>query len=144
MQQNATEKLSQKQERALLLLMEGKTITEVAQEVGVNRSTIHRWKSDDPVFMAELNQLRRGVWDASQEKFLGVQLMAIDALSEMLQSDDVNIRMKAINIALRSKVLAPNGPTTVAAAENAIKERENDENFTRLFTDLQSNRSGAS
>jgi transposase-like protein len=63
------ENLHERQERAILLLVEGKTMSETAEDVGVNRSTIYRWKTEDALFMAEMNRLKESLWEAGGAVF---------------------------------------------------------------------------
>ena len=49
--------LSAKQTQAALLLARGDTVTTTAEQVGVNRLTIHQWLREDDNFNAYLNSL---------------------------------------------------------------------------------------
>jgi hypothetical protein len=65
---NAMQRLSSQQERALELMISGSRDSEVALEVGVSRTTIWRWQTEDSVFEAESNRRRHELWLASVER----------------------------------------------------------------------------
>jgi hypothetical protein len=54
--------LSVAQRRAIDLLVAGATDGEAAEAVGVTRQTVNTWRNRDPIFIAELNRLRRDLW----------------------------------------------------------------------------------
>src|SRR5438046_1747190 len=66
MQQNATPAgtLSGTQERALTMLLSGKSITDAATAAEVDRTTVHRWLKEDFGFQAALNRGRRELREA--------------------------------------------------------------------------------
>lgn len=71
-----------------MLLAEGKNYNEVAKEVGVNRSTIYRWKTENALFMVEHNRLRDNLWVASEARLLKARTAAIEeamALDRLLK-----------------------------------------------------------
>jgi hypothetical protein len=81
---NVAQALSSQQERALRLMLAGLPDSQVADEIGVNRTTLWRWRADD-CFAAELNRRRHEVWDASLERLRSLVPLALDALAEELQ-----------------------------------------------------------
>ena len=97
------EKLEERQERAIFLLMEGKTISDVATELGASRATIYRWKKD-PLFDKELNRLKRSAWQAGESKLIAARTAAIEAAIELLAHEDARIKLKAIDTLLRFDV----------------------------------------
>ena len=46
-------KLNIKQERALLLLSESKTVSQIAKEINVTRQTIYNWRNWNELFKSE-------------------------------------------------------------------------------------------
>lgn len=126
-QKKSSKKLSAKQQRAIVLIVEGESITKIASEIGVDRSTIYRWQHENPVFMAELGRVKSSLWDASQEKLRNAWMAAIDAIIEMLDSEDERMRMKAAELMLGMDIKAPSSPTSEMAAETVINKRRNDE-----------------
>jgi hypothetical protein len=41
----------------------------VAEQIGVARETICRWRNENPYFMAELNRRRKDVWQTSRNGY---------------------------------------------------------------------------
>lgn len=72
--------LTEVQERALELLLAGKTVTATAEAVGVDRRTVSRWRLEDAAFMAELNKRRLELRDAARAKLMAMVGTAIDAI----------------------------------------------------------------
>jgi transposase len=115
------EKLNERQEKAVLLLAEGKTSAEVAAEVGVDRTTIYRWKTGNARFIAELNRLRRSLWEAGENQLLSARTAALAAAMELLDHEDAKVRLRAIDTILRMKVPPANGPTSVRRAKDRVE-----------------------
>lgn len=73
---------------ALELLAQGMTRIETAKELGVNRSTVHRWLQD-PGFIRELESIRR---EQRHEARRSLEALLPDALAVLLQDlTDVNV-----------------------------------------------------
>lgn len=53
---NKIQQLNTKQQKAIDLLLKGKTDTEVAIAVGVGRDTVNRWRNHNADFIAALNE----------------------------------------------------------------------------------------
>jgi hypothetical protein len=85
--------LSDMQERAVQLIVSGKTKAEVAQDLNIDRSTLYKW-SDKIAFEAYYNLLKKDVQDQSINKLLGLYDKAISAISKGLESDSESIRIK--------------------------------------------------
>ena len=80
--------LSIEQHNAIDLLILGDTDHAVAEQIGVARETICRWRNENPYFMAELNRRRKDVANGARTvaRLVG---KAIDILEQALQPDDV-------------------------------------------------------
>ncbi len=105
--------LDERKERAIFLLMEGKTISEVATELGASRTTIYRWKNDDALFKKELNRLKWSAWEAGESKLIAARTAAIDAAIELLEHEDARIKLKAIETILGFNVSRTMGGSPV-------------------------------
>ena len=57
------------QQRAIQLLIAGKSVTETAIAVGVDRRTLQRWRSNNPHFQAEYNRQRTEIYESAQFRF---------------------------------------------------------------------------
>lgn len=105
--------LSTQQDRVICLLLAGKTQREAAQEVGIAEETVSRWVNGDAEFVAVLNARRQELWQANAEKLRALMARAIDALGDILESDDDTLRLKAAVAILREldSTQPPMGPT---------------------------------
>jgi transposase len=93
--------LDERQEQAIFLLLEGKQISEVAEELGVDRSTVYRWKQNNALFKKVMDKLKRSVWEAGESQLIHARLAAIDTVIELLDHEDARVKLKAIEIILR-------------------------------------------
>ena len=101
--------LSIEQHNAIDLLILGDTDHAVAEQIGVARETICRWRNENR-FMAELNRRRQDVWQTAQERLRGLVGKAIDILEQALQPDDVKAAVTVLRAAnLYGHVGAPMG-----------------------------------
>jgi len=104
-----TQQLSIEQLNAIDLLVMGHTDREVAEAVGVNRSTVTSWRLYNPDFIATLNRRRKEVWGAAADRLRKLLLKAMDVLEQALDSGDASIAMQLVKIAQISVV--PTGET---------------------------------
>src|SRR4051812_27860912 len=84
------------QERAIVLLGSGKTVTAAAEETGVGRRTLHRWMREDPVFIAALNAWRRELRDSTRSQLLGVAPEAVEAVREQVRRGDGRLGLRLL------------------------------------------------
>jgi hypothetical protein len=119
---------------AMASLLAGKTVTAASRAAGVSRSTVHRWLSDDPEFMAYYGQARREMSDAVEQGLRLLSASAVSTIRVLLTrrrvSDSVKLRAAVEVLSLTSKPVA--GPTDVEGARNAISMRERDAGLARL------------
>ena len=107
---------SAQQEAVIAALLEGKTQREAAALAGLAEETISRWKRNDPVFLAALNQRRDEAWALHLDAARKLKQKAVEALSELLDSDDDATRLKAAAVAVRIDLTPPDGPTALETA----------------------------
>lgn len=74
--------LSAKQTQVALLLARGDTKTSIAEQVGVNRLTIHQWLREDDNFNAYLNSLKRELVDAGRSAMISTEKSHIENFTE--------------------------------------------------------------
>lgn len=79
--------LSHQQQKAAILLAEGKSITAVARELGMARETLSRWNSHHPVFMARVNQLKNDLLEELEDQAYGLISAAFQCLETAIRSD---------------------------------------------------------
>ena len=82
--------LSPAQQKALLALLEGQTVTAAAQAAGVDRTTVHRWlrHSKHRAFRAALEEGRRELRRAMSARLLALLPKAADCLDAALAEGD--------------------------------------------------------
>jgi hypothetical protein len=104
--------LSIEQQNAIDLLILGHTDQAVAEQIGVARETVCRWRNEHPYFVAELNQRRKEVWHTAHERLRGLVGKAIDILEKALHTDDVKAALAVLKATtLYGNVGAPQGET---------------------------------
>jgi hypothetical protein len=81
--------LSSRQRGAIELLAAGKTASQVATQVGVNRKTLYRWRHEDANFVAELDARRREIWSATADRLRALLPKAVDTLAKELGRQSV-------------------------------------------------------
>lgn len=124
--------LTMPQRAAIELLISGVSVTEVAKSVGVNRSTIARWKRED-AFAHEYAIRTQEALTELRARMPGMLNMAIDVLQTQLREGDPGIALELLRLAFRhgaSTSATPNtlAPPRVISLEDA--ERGEDEGST--------------
>jgi len=92
--QRRSERLKLKQTLAVDLLASGMTVSEAARQLGVDRSTIHRWRND-PVFLSELEDRRQELVESMLDQHLLAGRMATAKLVESMESSQEGIALRA-------------------------------------------------
>ena len=77
-------KLSVQQLNAIDLIVTGYSDREVAEKVGVNRSTVTRWRNYHPAFIAELNIQREALWGSAKVRIRSLLPEAVDPVAEAI------------------------------------------------------------
>jgi hypothetical protein len=135
-QHNATE-LTVPQVSAVAALAVGSTVTQAALRAGVDRSTLHRWLADDPIFVAALNQAKQEAIDAIRIEVMVGATEAVRVVRDILSSAQVSpaLRLRAALALLHSVGVMnpePIGPTDPKEAAADIKRRE----FSRTLASI--------
>lgn len=84
------DQLSATQEKVLMALLAGKTVSAAAQEANVDRSTVYRWlrHPDHRGFSTALQRGRRELRQAMSARLLALLPKAIDGLEAALTAGD--------------------------------------------------------
>ena len=92
--------LSQAQENALILLIQGKRDGEVAADPGVDvtRQTVWAWRHQDPRFAAELERRRAEVWRQPQERLRSLMSQAVENIAALVESGDYDASVELLKI----------------------------------------------
>ena len=97
--------LTATQEKALLLLASGETVTATAEAVGVSRQTVSEWTNRDAEFIAALNSVRQEILDAGADKLRGMVEKALDAVEAGFDSEELSAKDRAsLGMALLKQV----------------------------------------
>ena len=123
--------LSIEQQNAIDLLILGKSDKEVAEAVGVNRTTIWEWRTAHPIFMATLERRRAEVWRQPQERLRSLLSKAVENLGQAVESGDLKVSIELL------KAVGMYGDGTM----NAIGEQDPDK-MIRQQAEAQVDREG--
>ena len=88
------ENFNAQQTKTLGLLSTGLRIEEIADNIGVHRSTIWRWRQE-PEFVAQWNQILADTREEQTRSLLELQQEAIEALRGCLRSENDMVRLRA-------------------------------------------------
>jgi hypothetical protein len=88
------ESFNAQQQQTLGLLATGLRIEEIAETIGVHRSTIWRWRQD-PEFIAQWNQILVDTREEQTRSLIELQQEAIEALRGCLRSENDMVRLRA-------------------------------------------------
>ena len=108
------------QERAIQLLMLGKTDKKVAEDLDVARQTVTNWRNQDSTFIARLNAERKALWSANRERLRSLVFRAVDILEDSLESENERIRQTSAVQILKmygQQKLTPGGSTSAEDIE---------------------------
>lgn len=128
--------LTADQDKAISLLIEGKTPAEVAKAAGITTRILRDWQDNEPAFIAELNHRRSALWESHRDSLRAVLGKAVQVLCEDLESEDGRLRQAAAIHILRAAGmyggdLTPTGHTTPEAVE---KQKNQDRILQDLMT----------
>ena len=93
--------LSQKQEKALDLVVRGCNDVEVARRVGVSRQVINAWRNHDTGFQYELEVRRQAVREKHQDKMNELVEQALEVVGQALGEGDEKTRLQTAMFVLR-------------------------------------------
>ena len=116
---NETQRLTERQLRAVDLLAAGVSPAGVAADLGIDRVTLWRWRQE-PTFIAERNGRRAELWEASRDRFRALLPSAADVLEQALAAQDVRAALALVKL-LGLGELGHVGPTD---AETIVAEDE--------------------
>lgn len=100
--------LTIQQQNVIDMLVTGCSDREAAEKVGINRSTVTRWRLYHPAFQAELNTQRAAVWGVAKEKLRALIPEAVDVVAEAIK-DSTNPDRAKLALDLLRSVKVPDG-----------------------------------
>ena len=92
--------LSEQQLRACAAMLAGKSFTQVASEIGIDRKTLYHWRRD-PEFIAELRKRRRELWQHAADHMRALLHPAIEVLAKDMNEGCEDERFRAAATILR-------------------------------------------
>ena len=107
--------INAQKQRAILLLLEGATITKTAETIGVDRSTMHRWLRE-PHFIAERNRRAKEAREACQERLRHLADAAVEVVGKAVESGNLKAALSLLKIVGLGDV----GPGDEETAERRI------------------------
>lgn len=115
--------LSEAQERVLVELTFGKSISAAAISAGVHRGTVHRWMTDDPLFAAAYHSWQSEIRSSAQARFLAMSDLAVDNVCDALRRGDVRTSLFVLKATGLLAHIKP-GPTDIKELEVAKRQKE--------------------
>jgi transposase-like protein len=97
---NLKDDLDEKQERALEMIILGEKDVEIAATLGINRTTIYRWRKYDMQFMRALDERQALMREMAQNGLLELTEGALEAVREALKDKDNRVRLQAARLVL--------------------------------------------
>ena len=88
-----SEKLNDKQLRAIDLLLAGYTDKEVAKQIGVTRQTVNEWKNKNEHFIVEYNKRKLELVKAARNKLLNLTFAAIETVKKEIENGNWKLAM---------------------------------------------------
>ena len=96
---------SDKHLTAIEMLLRGASDAEVAAHLGVDRTTVYRWRTTNVAFRAQMQALHHVVWQQQARRLRAMVGPALDAVQRRL--DDPRTSLRAASILLRFAVPRP-------------------------------------
>ena len=113
-------KLSPGQASVLREMMAGKSVAAASKVTRVSRSTIYRWQSEDPQFIAALNAWKRQTDESIRNRLLALGDRAVTALNNALLTCDAKTAMSVLK-GLGMLSPAKHGSPDVKVVEEELK-----------------------
>lgn len=89
--------LSEKQERAILAVLDSRSIEEACRKAGISRTLYYEWLKDDPRFAEALRSRRDAAGAEALERLHRGLSIAVDVLVDLLASKNEWVRRVAAN-----------------------------------------------
>lgn len=83
-----------KKQKAIEALGNGLSVTDASEKAGVTRKTVYRWLKDD-YFKGAVLERQSEVLERVSRRLSSLSLQSLETLSELMTSENENIRLKA-------------------------------------------------
>lgn len=119
----ANKTLSDKQMKAIDLIIQGESLTDIAKIVGVSRTTVSTWKNQDELFKAELDKSIQALKSGVDTQIVNNINPLMDRLIKIaLKSSSDKTSLDAIIYALNRVLGTPTNKTQEVALNDNKKE----------------------
>ncbi|NMC29672.1 MAG: helix-turn-helix domain-containing protein [Pelolinea sp.] len=95
------DKLNNKQECAIELILKGMNDSEVAEQIGTSRQCVNQWRNQDVIFIQALQERRQVLRAAHMEKLLQMVGQALDVIEDALEDGDAQTKLKTAMYVLK-------------------------------------------
>ena len=114
-----------------MMLLQGASDATVAEHIGVDRTTVYRWRTRDTAFQELLEQGRAQAWQRSLDCMQSMLEPALEVLKKQMLADDPKCALRAASLLLR---LAPRP----AAPKPAPAISDDDRRFREMMAYVNS------
>jgi transposase-like protein len=91
--------LSETQQKAIELLLAGKSYTQIAEQLGIDRSTLWRWRNGDGGFRRALETARETAFRDADSRLRELVPRALQVLEDRLADSDYQAAIRVLNLA---------------------------------------------
>jgi hypothetical protein len=144
MSQKSTEKapprsLDPTQLAVIELLLSGKTVSASAEAAGVCRETVHRWKREDWLFQAEINQRLGEVQYAIRNRLISTALAATETVNQAISGGDVKAALTVLKgLGVLAGSVPPIGPDNPDDLKQEDEYSQAERKNARLYRSIAS------
>ena len=90
--------LSPQQMQAIAMLLSGKSLTAVAEELRCSRKTLAKWKSANPHFIAAFNERKNEIFESANHRLQSLVAKALDVLEGNLDKGNCSAAINVLKI----------------------------------------------
>jgi DNA-binding CsgD family transcriptional regulator len=127
--------LTDRQQQALALIGDGKSIKQISETVGVDRGTVYRWMRTDPHFRAAYNAWQLEQRESCRAALLRCAEKAVARINRMVEMDE-NLAWKLVKeLGLLSKGQSLHTDSRQVEREIAIEQEEAENRLAERETD---------
>ena len=88
--------LTDQQRQALRLHLQGMSDARIAETLGLQRSTVWRWRTQDVRYTVALDTERNELWSDIRERLRGLATEAVDVIEIALEDNDVKAAWRVL------------------------------------------------
>ena len=112
-----------------MLHLQGHSDADVAEEIGLQRSTIWRWRTQDARYMVALNVERELFYQDTRERMRALAVQATEVIKNALAGGDVKSAWRVLETLGLDKIPPPEEPPTIDDLLRQQAEKEAREEY---------------